>query len=207
MKRSELPNTTTIKRRGVTGGRRTLLDHFRRSRCARTPDSRPLAGTAGLDPVDVVAAEQFVRVSQEIAHPTGTAAQFNLSFLLRNVKAETGVVHRVSRQARNVRRGRERLFIRIDAARVEKTRPLHPEMLCERVHLKDKIVDRRAARRLSAWRNKRLQGVADVIRESVGGNVVGLHKRRIEQIAQRDGIARLKTNVVLARSGKGALRE
>ena len=51
--------------------------------------------------------------------------------------------------------------------------------------------------------DERLQGVADVIRQGVGGDVVGLHERRVKQVAQRDRIARLKTNVVLARSGKG----
>ena len=51
-------------------------------------------------------------------------------------------------------------------------------------------------------RNDRLQRDADVIRQSVGRDVVRLDEGRVKQIAQCDRIARLETNEVFARADK-----
>ena len=48
---------------------------------------------------------------------------------------------------------------------------------------------------------------ADVIRQRIGSDVVGLHERRVKQVAQRDRVARLKADVVFARADEGGLRD
>jgi hypothetical protein len=52
--------------------------------------------SAGFNPVNSVAAQQFISVSQQISEVLAAATEIDFSFLLRDVKAKTGVVHRVS---------------------------------------------------------------------------------------------------------------
>ena len=48
-----------------------------------------------------------------------------------------------------------------------------------------------------------MQRPAHVIGQGIGRDVVRLHERGVEQIAQRDRVARLKTDIVFARPGEG----
>ena len=67
-------------------------------------------------------------------------------------------------------------------------------MLSERVHLENKRVHRTGTRPAIAYRQARLQCLADMVRKGVGGDIIRLDQRRIEQIAQGHGIAGLKSD-------------
>src|SRR5204863_3468241 len=94
-------------------------------------------GLAGLDAIDAVRPEKLVRVAQQVTLLLIAAAEGNLSLLLRNIKTEGRLVHRVTRQAREVgrRRIRHGALTGIDAVRINKTGPIHPERFGENIHL------------------------------------------------------------------------
>src|SRR5436190_15985062 len=46
-----------------------------------------------------------------------------------------------------------------------------------------------------------------MVRERIGRNVIGLNKRSVEKISQRDAIARLKANIVFESADKRLLRD
>ena len=116
------------------------------SRCAERMRQSPARAVRPVfTPSTPFGAEQFVRVAQHVILLFAGAIERNLPFLLRNVKAEAGVVHRVTGQARHVRRGGIRQSAsrsRRSRADSTKQRALHPERLGERIHLADEKRDR-----------------------------------------------------------------
>ena len=167
--------------------------------------TRPRGATC-FDSVDAHLPQELVCVTKHVIQSTPAPIERDLAFLLGNIKAEAGFVHCVPSKTRHVFscRIRQRPDLVIDAVRVDKTRAVHLQLFGQRIHLRDERIN---------WRVFRLAGRdrlylrADVVRERIGRNIIGLDKRSVEKISQGDAIAWLKTNVVFKSAYKRLLRD
>jgi hypothetical protein len=74
-------------------------------RFAMRGENQAIAGARGLtrlDAIDAVRSEKLIGIAQLISLLLSAAAERNLSLLLRNIKTERCLVHRVAREARQV---------------------------------------------------------------------------------------------------------
>ena len=89
--------------------------------------------------------------------------------------------------------------------RINKACALHPQLLGQGVHLGNERVDRRQFRG-DVTGQERSQPSADVVCQRVRRDVVRSDKCRIEKIAQRDAVSRLKADVIFQDSDERRLR-
>jgi len=158
-------------------------------------------GASRLHPIDSIAAEQFVRVSQHITDLLAASIEGNLALLLGDVKAKTRLAYSVPGQPHHVggRRVRKRARRRVDAMRINEVRAFHPERFGERIHLADKNRDRCP---VPGGGNDGLERTSYVVCQNVGCDVIRLDESCVKKVAQRDSVARLEANEIIARAGK-----
>ena len=137
-----LQNDLTIEQNDnqMTRVNRSHLAFRNNFRFAIGRENKALASFGGLpcfNAINAIASEQFVRVAEDVVSFLALMVKGNLPFLLRNIEAETGFVHDVTRQARHVFRSRERrrLDVLIDSSRINEARLFHLERFRQRVHL------------------------------------------------------------------------
>src|SRR5438477_11257664 len=115
-----------------------ILDYFGGAISRKNEAFTGATGLAGFAAIDTVGAEQVVRCSQESVHLFATAAEGNFALLLRNIKTKARLVHRVTRKSREIDCSGiwHRPFLKIEPAGIDETRPVHPELFCQRIHLR-----------------------------------------------------------------------
>ena len=82
---------------------------------------------ARLDTVNSIFAKQIVGRAQHRMHLFADTIKGNFALSLRNIKAEAGLVHRVTRESGKINRARiwHRPLLLIEASRIAKSRSIH----------------------------------------------------------------------------------
>src|SRR5439155_1327556 len=116
-----------------------VLDHFGGAISRQDQAFTGTSGLAGFDAIDSVSAKQIVCCSKESMHLFASAVKGNFPLLLRNIKTKARLVHRVTSEPRKIDRSGiwHRPFLVIEPTGIDETRPVHPELFCQRIHLRD----------------------------------------------------------------------
>src|SRR5208337_2466616 len=122
----------------------TLLRHFRITLRGNNDTFAGLRSSAGLDAVYPRSSDEVIRIAQEILENLATAIERDFSFLLRDIKPERSVLHRIGGEFCHIecRRVRLKPFARFQTVRINEKCSLHAQFPRQGVHLGDECLDR-----------------------------------------------------------------
>src|SRR5207245_5644922 len=114
-----------------------ILDYFGGAISRKNEALTGTSGLAGFDTIDPVGAEQIVSCFEKSMHLFATAVEGNIALLLRNVKTKARLVHRITGESREIDCSGiwHRSFLVIEPTWINKPRPVHRELVGQRIHL------------------------------------------------------------------------
>src|SRR6059058_3723875 len=120
-----------------------IVDHFGGAISRKDETFASMGRLACFDAIDSVCAEQIVGCSKESMHLFSGTVERNFPLLLRNIKTKARLVHRITGESREIHRGGiwHRPFLVIESTGIDETRPVHAELFCQRIHLRDEHGD------------------------------------------------------------------
>lgn len=119
-----------------------------------------------------------------------------------NEEAEIGIGIGVAGEASDVGSRREGKGAGevVEPVWVEKEGAFHAQVAGQGVHVRDEVADGVEAGGIG-------QFASDMVRDGGGGDIVGGHERRVEEVAEGEGVARLQTGGIDAADSHGGGRD